>query len=153
MRRQAEQAQQSQEPRGTRLARVKVDAFSGSVDGYDDWAFTFKKGVKAHDPSAYELLCAAEAPLPDAPVTEETLESEGLPGDVRLSAELYDLLCTNVKGEALAIVRSCRDMFGMVAWRKLYDKYAPRTMARAIRMVSAVTSRLPQRSRIWKKWS
>jgi hypothetical protein len=82
----------------------------------------------------------AEQSPPDSPDTEADLAARGYPGDVRLSAELYDLLCMSVKGEALAIVRGCNDMLGFVAWRKLHQKYAPRTMARAIRMVAAVTS-------------
>jgi hypothetical protein len=122
----AAQAQQHEQPqqseRTRRLGLAKVDPFSGITSEYDDWAFTFKKVVKTHEPRAYDLLMFAEQSPPDSPDTEADLAARGYPGDVRLSAELYDLLCMSVKGEALAIVRGCHDMLGFVAWRKLHQK-------------------------------
>ena len=42
--------------------------------------------------------------------------------------------------EALQLVRTVDDMERFRAWSKLYRKYAPKTMARAIRMVGQVTN-------------
>ena len=56
-----------------------------------------------------------------------------------VSAELYDLLCQACTEDALSCIRAVEDMRGLTAWQRLYKKYNPRTMARAIRLVAAVT--------------
>ena len=56
------------------------------------------------------------------------------------SAELYDALCQACSGDALAVIRTVDDMKGFEAWAKLFRKFSPRTMARAIRLVGAVTN-------------
>ena len=65
--------------------------------------------------------------------SEDTLNSKFM--DItadKASGELYDILVTLFKGEALAIVRSETSMQGFVAWQKLHLEYSPRTMARAM---------------------
>ena len=54
-------------------------------------------------------------------------------------AESYDLLCQACTGDALSCIRAVDDMRGLTAWQRLYKKYKTRTMARAIRIVAAVT--------------
>ena len=50
------------------------------------------------------------------------------------------MLCQYVGGEALQLARTVDDMEGFRGWSKLYRRYAPKTMARAIRMVGQVTN-------------
>ena len=71
------------------------------------------------------------------------MRGEALTGEYQqLSAEVYDNLCSKVKGEALGIVWSVDDVMGCFAWYKLLKKYAPKTMPRAIRLVASVVSPL-----------
>ena len=58
----------------------------------------------------------------------------------KLSAELYDVLCQVVSGEAMTILRSVEDCRGFVAWQKLYQKFNPKTVARAIRLLAEACS-------------
>ena len=58
----------------------------------------------------------------------------------KLSAELCDVLCQVVSGEAMTILRSVEDCRGFVAWQKLYQKFNPKTVARAIRLLAEACS-------------
>jgi hypothetical protein len=57
-----------------------------------------------------------------------------------ISSELYDLLCTVVKGEGWTILKSVEEFYGFKAWQKLQSKYNPRTAARAFELLSDVCS-------------
>ena len=59
---------------------------------------------------------------------------------VRYSAEIFDVLCQAVSGEALQVIRTVDDMEGFEAWQKLVGKYSPKSMARAVRIVGMVTN-------------
>ena len=73
-------------------------------------------------------------------MSEETLSAKFVGVNVdKLSGELFDILCTVCKSEALSIVRSEEGMQGFQTWHKLHLSYNPRTMARAMMtMVEAV---------------
>ena len=47
----------------------------------------------------------------------------------KTQADIFSVLSLLTKGEANQIVRSCEDMNGYVAWKKLYDRYNPKTPA------------------------
>ena len=47
----------------------------------------------------------------------------------KTQAEIFSVLSLLTKGEANQIVRSCEDMNGYVAWKRLYDRYNPKTPA------------------------
>ena len=111
--------------------------FSGGSGGqYDDWAFAFKRVIRAIDPRVYEMLVKTEKID-----NMDEIEREFSELDVgKYSAEIYDLICQCVTGEPLQIVRSVDDMEGLAAWRKLAGKYSPKSMARAVRLVGHVTN-------------
>ena len=44
-------------------------------------------------------------------------------------AEIFNVLCLRTTDEAKNIVRGVEDMDGYVAWKKLYDRFNPRTPA------------------------
>ena len=75
-------------------------------------------------------------------IREDSLnDAEANDGDAsEVSAELYDLLCTSVKGEALTIMKTVEEFCGFKAWQRLYAKYNPKTTARAIKLLAEVCS-------------
>ena len=111
---------------------MNAETFSGAAEDFDEWAWQLKRLIKTQAPRAFDLKQAAEM---QTGMTEEKLT--GL--DAKCSAEVYDVLCAYTRGEALAIVRGTEDMGGCMAWNRLHVKHAPKTMARAIKLVSAVT--------------
>ena len=117
---------------------LKIPHFSGNAGDYEDWAFTFKRSIRSVDRTAYELLTEVEKmskfDLGELMVSYEADKIQ------KYSAELYDLLCQQVSGEALQMVRAVDDMEGLEAWSRIHKKYSPKTMARAVRLVGQVTS-------------
>ena len=112
---------------------MRCEEFSGGSWG--DWAFAFKRGVRAQNPEAYRLMQLAEA------AESEVDEVNELAAEMEVhSGELYDVLCQFCRGEALGIVKAAIDMHGFEAWQKLHMKYNPRTMARGVRMLGEVVS-------------
>jgi len=117
----------------------RIPQFAGG-SGFDDWAFAFKRFIKANDSTAYQMMVKVET-HEGAQVDWDDLELEFPGKDVKkYSAELFDLMCQAVTEEPLQVVRSVEDMEGMEAWRKVFRKYSPKTMARAVRLVGQVTN-------------
>ena len=110
--------------------------FSGT--GVEDWAFAFKRGLRATDHVAYEMLVRTE----EMDVCDmDELEIEFPNTDVkRYSAEIYDIVCQAVSGEPLQVIRSVDDMEGLQAWHKLARKYSPKSLARAVQLVGQITN-------------
>ena len=95
--------------------------------------------MRAANRTTYEILATVEKA--GLEIGDEELAEQFAEEDVQgHSAEIYDVLCQYLGGEALQLVRTVDDMEGFRAWSKLYRKYAPKTMARAIRMVGQVTN-------------
>ena len=118
---------------------VKIPFFPREGNGYEDWSFAFKRALRAVNWTTYEILATVEKArleIGDEELAEQFAE-EGVGGH---STEIYDVLCQYVGGEALQLVWTVDDVDGLRAWSKLYRKYAPKTMARAIRMVGQVTN-------------
>ena len=95
--------------------------------------------MRAANRTTYEILATVEKA--GLEIGDEELAAQFAEEDVQgHSAEIYDVLCQYLGGEALQLVRTVDDMEGFRAWSKLHRKYAPKTMARAIRMVDQVTN-------------
>ena len=110
--------------------------FGGSQ--FEDWSFAFKRNLRAVDPMAFTLLTKVETMVE---VEWDDLRREfGTVDLVRYSAEIFDVLCQAVSGEALQVIRTVDDMEGFEAWQKLVGKYSPKSMARAVRIVGMVTN-------------
>ena len=116
---------------------IKLPFFDGTPTKFDDWAFGFKRTIRAANRDVYDVLAKVEL---ETDVGEDRMDAEfqGL-STSGISAEMYDLLCQACSGEAMTCIRSVDDMRGLTAWAKLYKKFNPKTMARAIRLVGAVT--------------
>ena len=120
------------------VKHLKVPFFDGEARKFDDWAFALKRTIRSISRPAFALLTQVENESGDI---DEGLMDVDVQVDLHAySAELYDILCQACTGEALSLVRSVDDMLGLTAWNKLYRKYNPRTMARAIRLVGAATN-------------
>ena len=151
MQAQAQQAHQQQEqrPRHERhsgkkidVRHIKVPSFDGSASKFDDWSFAFRRTIRSANRNAYDLLAVVEnMTIIDEQDLDLDMDGEWDQGDIdAYSAELYDILCQACQGEALTCLRSVKDMKGLEAWSKIYKKFNPKTMARAIRLVGAVTN-------------
>ena len=109
--------------------------FNGNQSEWSDWAFGFKRAIRGADLEEFEIMEKVE--LANADFGEDELNQFAESGDLsRISGELYGLLCTAVKDEAMTVVR----FRGFRAWYKLHMKYNPRTMARAIKLMEQVSS-------------
>ena len=118
---------------------VKIPFFPGEGRDYEYWSFAFKRAMRSASRTTYEILATVEKA--GLEIGDEELAELFAEEDVQgHSAIIYDVLCQYVGGEALQLVRTVDDMEGFRAWSKLYRKYAPKTMARAIRMVGQVTN-------------
>jgi hypothetical protein len=114
---------------------MRSDVFSGEATKFDEWSFSFKRGIRSQNCSVFMKMNESEQRKDDVhEVTELPKELESR------SAELYDILCQYCNGEALMIVRSVADMEGFAAWQRLYKKYNPRIMARGLRLLTEVVN-------------
>ena len=121
------------------MRHCKLAEFKGGHAEFDEWSFSFKRTIRAICPRAYEMLNLVES---QAVANEDTINDmyQGALQVDPYSVELFDLLCQTCRGEALAVIRTVADMKGLTAWHKLFTKYNPKTMARAIRLVGVVTN-------------
>jgi len=116
-----------------------IPQFEGGTGGqFDDWAFAFKRMIRAVSRNAYEMMVMAETGATMEEITKDVEFDEETVN--KYSAEIYDLLCQAVKGDPLQAVKSIDDMEGLKAWHKLTAKYSPKSMARAVRLVGQVTN-------------
>jgi hypothetical protein len=130
--------------RGKRLDTryAKVAEFGGGMAEWSDWAFSFKRAIRLMDVECHHIMEKVEKVNPTVTDFDERLLNDYVEnGDCSaISGELYDLLCTVVKGEALMILKGVDEYQGFKAWSKLYAKYNPKTTARAIKLLSEICS-------------
>ena len=120
---------------------MKLHDFDGNASSWGDWAFGFRRAVRSTSVEAYHIMDDVEKVPTELDEKDPGGHRPAVDVDVdKLSAELHDILCQCVSGEAMAIVRSVDDFQGFKAWQKLHRKYNPRTMARAIRMMGEVAN-------------
>ena len=120
------------------MRNINNTKFSGKADDWTDWAFVFRRSIKASSLGAYSMMVKMEEADPRNGAIDDlgdlTAEEE------RYSAELYDVLCQLCEGEAMAIMKNVVDCSGARAWQRLWRKFNPQTMARRIAMLTTVTS-------------
>ena len=111
---------------------VRLPEFDGEIVKFGEWTFAFKRCIRSMSPRAYEVMVAAEANTLDE--SESNLAEDA----AKISGEVYDLLCQACTGEAIAILRGVEDCRGLYAWKKLHEKYRPKTLARHVQLLQAV---------------
>ena len=91
---------------------VKIPFFPGEGKEYEDWSFAFKRAMRAANRTTYEILATVEKAgreIGDEELAEQFAEEDVLGH----SAEIYDVLCQYLGGEALQLVRTVDDMEGL----------------------------------------
>ena len=108
----------------------RVEKFDG--ENWKEWHHQFSVATNAYNAKHGALIDVVEKKDLDE-VTTSSLELELTQGESNwmqgTQAELFSVLALLTKGEANQIVRSCEDMNGYTAWKKLYDRYNPKTPA------------------------
>ena len=118
---------------------IKFRDFDGTQADWEQWVHSFKSAIRSANPDVLELMQEAEKMTGEA--KDENLECEMDDEEAeKMSGELYNILSQYCTGEALTIVRGVNTFEGFLAWQKLYRKFSPKTMARAIRLMSEVAS-------------
>ena len=110
----------------------KMEKYGGKVDKRKEWSYQFAVTLRAVDLEAGKLLEAVQSF--DMPVASTnilmTVLSEGEEKAMKdTGARVFSVLCLLTTDEANSIVRGVEDMNGYVAWKRLYDRYNPRTPA------------------------
>ena len=90
---------------------VKIPFFPGEGKNFEDWSFAFKRAMRAANQTTYEILATVEKA--GLEIGDEELAEQFAEEDVQgHSAEIYDVLCQYVGGEALQLVRTVDNMEG-----------------------------------------
>lgn len=121
---------------GTRGANIhkhytRVDKLGGP-DEWKEWHYQFSVATRAYSSKNGVLLEIVEAKEIDD-ITTAAIDHELTAGESdhmhQTMAELFSVLTLLTKGEANQIVRSVEDLNGYAAWKKLYDRFNPKTPA------------------------
>ena len=117
----------------TKMMRIRD--FSGETAHWEAWVHSFKSAIRSGCPAALQTMEEVEKSSYDG--TDDNLDDVE---DVdKISGELYDILSQYCTGEALSVIKGVTSFESFLAWQKLHRKYNPKTMARAIRLMTDVT--------------
>ena len=117
------------------LRYFRQERFAGKQDEWEDFSFTFKRTCRSLEPDVFSVMSEIEDKGEDkVRAVEDDVDHQ------QNSAELYDVLCQLVAGEALSIVKAVPDCEGYHAWFALHKKYNPKTLARGVRMMCQVVN-------------
>ena len=109
--------------------------FSGEMAHWEAWVHTFKSAIRSARPAALQTMEDVEKSSYDG-ADDNLDEAEDLG---KISGELYDVPSQYCTGEALSVNKGVTSFEGFLAWQKLHRKCNPKTIARAIRLMMAVT--------------
>ena len=115
---------------------IRIRDFDGSPSGWDQWVHAFKSAMRSADLQVLEFMIEAEKMTTEAKDDNFDLAM----ANEEVKKELYNILSQYCTGEAWTIVRGVTTFEGFVAWQRLHKKFSPKTMARAIRLVTEVAS-------------
>ena len=110
----------------------RVDKFSGKEGQWREWGFQVAMALNAFDTGAgkvLELIEKMDLKEVTTAVLEIELSDENEKTMEKSKGELYSILSMLTTDEANVLVRSVDDKNGYVAWKKLYDRFNPRTPA------------------------
>ena len=139
---QAQTAAQAQPVPGTvgGAGRASTDTFKryarmeklAGADEWREWHYQFTVATKAQDANAGLLLEKVQGLMLLDPKTKEIID-ELDPAEQShanaTAAELFNVLSLWTNGEANQIVRGVDDMNGYTAWKRLHNRFNPRTPA------------------------
>ena len=111
---------------------TRVEKFMGDPLGWKEWHYQFGVATAQYDQKTHEVMEKVEKMEFQDITTERImheLETEDATWMDGTKAGLFGALGMLTSGEANVIVRSCEDKNGYTAWKKLYDRYNPKTPA------------------------
>ena len=101
-------------------------------EDWKEWAYQFSVATHSYSAKNGQLLEIVEKLELDE-VTSRNIELEIGQAESdwmhKSKAELFSVLTLLTKGEANQLVRSCDDLNGYTAWKRLYDRFNPKTPA------------------------
>ena len=112
---------------------MRLDKFDGiKGEAWKEWYYQFGVATSAYNVKTGALLEIIEKKdLED--VTSDDLDLELTEGESRwmheTKGEIFGILIQLTSGEANLLVRSVQDRNGYTAWKRLFDRYNPRTPA------------------------
>ena len=109
-----------------------MDKFDGKAENWKEWHYQFIVAAHAYKDRNGALLEAIEKLELDAVDTEDIdleLERKDAECMTETKAEMFGVLCLLTSGEANVLVRSEVDKNGYTTWKRLFDRYNPRTPA------------------------
>ena len=110
--------------------RVKV--FEGDAKSWKDWVFQFKTQVRSADHCAGSILDKIQALVSGDPDWDVLFVDEDAPKVDKIGAGLFSVLTTLMQGEPLTLIKGVPHGNGWMAFKKLWDRYNPRTLARTL---------------------
>ena len=116
----------------------RMAVFQGDDRSWRDWSFQFRAALRGADRDLLEVLKWVEMAPNDTKADDVETQFLDDYEVERWGAELYDVLCALVGGEALTIVRAESGMNGFMAWKSLYRRYNPITPAKALAVMMEV---------------
>ena len=111
----------------------KLETFGAKVDKWKEWSYKFVVALRAVDQKAGVMLEAVQKLDLQGNINSHAIGMQF--GDEeehvisKTKAEIFNVLSLRTTDEASGVVRGVEDMDGYVAWKRLYDKYNPRTPA------------------------
>ena len=136
---QAMEAASRAVPQGTRRTGdamhkyyTRLDKFDGSPTLWKEWHYQFEVATSTYDQKTAEILeKVQQLEMPEATTENIGLgleDAEQTWVDSTMTG-LFGVLGMLTSGEANLLVRSCADKNGYTVWKKLYDRYNPKTPA------------------------
>ena len=111
---------------------TRLDKYGSDESKWKEWYYQFSVATNAYDERAAQLMEEIEAMELTEVSTSEVrlgLEQQQENWMEGTKAELFSALCLLTTGEANMLIRSCADKNGYTAWKKLYDRFNPKTPA------------------------
>ena len=111
---------------------TRVEKFTGDPVGWKEWHYQFGVATAQYDQKTQEIMETVEKMEIQEITTERImhqLESDDVTWADDTKMGLFGALGMLTTGEANVIVRSCEDKNGYTAWKKLYDRFNPKTPA------------------------
>ena len=109
---------------------TRLEKFEG--EGWKEWYYQFGVATSTYSDKNAKLMEIVEALELDEVTTEDLelqLSEQCTDWMRRTQSELFGVLMLLTTGEANMIVRGCTDKNGYVAWKRLYDRFNPKTPA------------------------
>ena len=120
-----------------------VKVFSGEPREWEEFANKMKGQISATMKDVCELMDFVETKMAESDVKaddyEKTIEDEYFMKReevTALTAKLHNLLLNLTTRDANGVVRRCRGLHGLLAWKRLCTDLNPRTLASGIKMIS-----------------